>query len=670
MSSERFLELYSGNRNRILYPLQSYFEIPFAPSLQNVDYKQFQDQNVNGSIYFSYGLATKDTPLVIGTFREVVFGVPYSSKRNAYLDPQQNPTGIFLNNIPGYLNISFYSLVTNYYKGFILIDNTSGEANTISSFNPSTGLITFDQPFSTTLTSGNTYSIYPPLPTENYVFVPFIDINYNVSLDYETSYNGYYIVFETPNPNYSNDSNSNIFYRKISYYDPKYRVAYFEEPLPFNYSETKTIQDFTIRKNLPMERWTLDTETYNNRICQNPVAGPLIGLIMTLPEGASKVDNYYKGKYVYFSGNQAESYNPPYPNPDTLDIPIPNTFYPIYGIYYIKAYNGTTRELSICQDLTQTSCSPVISSFAPPTFKVLDYNSSNFDGSDGFLTPVNIAGSEYAVYPTLIDFPYTGILFLTPQLYETGRKYKITWRIKYQDMDSAFFEVIGPSETYLSTYTTTMSNTYTTFEFTITPIKPILYFRFYMDISVPTINSGIVWDLFQMETIDTINICSFSKEVAQPLNYTGSTVSQNGAVCYEISLLNLTLPNVPLLTGSRIAFYPYVYIELSNSTSPTKAAPGTIYSNNPNSKRALFIAAVGQVSQPNLGTFLTLSCRMKKTVKFKPNDNLLFRVFLPDGTLFQTLLPDILTPYDPDPRLQIQATFSIARVGKDSFDKS
>ena len=665
MSSERYLEIYSGNRNRLLYPHQSYFEIPFAPSLQNVSSKQYQDQNVNGAIYFSYCLSTKDRPLVKGIFKSPNFN-PYNSHINAYLDVKQNVSGIFLNTVPGYLNLdnSFYNLVPNYYKGFVLIDDLSGEANTISSFNPSTGFITFDQPYITSLVSGNTYSIYPPLPSPNSVFIPYLDINYNVSLDYETSYNGYYIVFETPNPSYSNSTNSNIFYRKISYYDSKYRFAYFEEPLPFDYSQTTKTQEFTIRKSLPMERWTLNTPTYNNRVCQNPISGPLIGLVITLPEGASTIDNYYKGKYVYFAGNQAESYNPPYPNPDSLDLPIPNTFYPIYGLYYINAYNGTTRELSVCQDINKTSCSPTLLKFSPPTYKVLDYNSSSFDGIDGFNTPlVNIGGTEYAAYPTFIECcPYTGVLFLTSELYNTGNKYKIKFRIKYQDMDSCFFEVIGTSETYLSTYTDTMNSNYKTFEFTITPIKSVLYFRFYMNISFITPNSSIIWDLFEMETVDTINICSFSKEIAHPLNYTGSIVSQNDPVCYQISLLNLTLPNVPLFTGSRIAFYPYVYVELSNVTAPMKAAPGTIYSNNPNSKRAIFIAAVGQVVQPNLGTFLTLYCNMTKTIKFKPNDNLIFRVFLPDGTLFQTLLPDTLPPYEPDPRLQVQATFSIARV--------
>jgi hypothetical protein len=132
--------------------------------------------------------------------------------------------------------------------------------------------------------------------------------------------------------------------------------------------------------------------------------------------------------------------------------------------------------------------------------------------------------------------------------------------------------------------------------------------------------------------------------------------------------MGLTIPNVPLLTGSRIAFYPYVYVEISNLSSPNKASSGIIYSNNPESKKALFIAPVGQVARPNLGTFLTLNSSMKQTIKFKPNDSLQFRVFLPDGQLIQPLLPDIFSPYGPDPRLQIGAVFSILRVGLDSND--
>ena len=43
-----------------------------------------------------------------------------------------------------------------------------------------------------------------------------------------------------------------------------------------------------------------------------------------------------------------------------------------------------------------------------------------------------------------------------------------------------------------------------------------------------------------------------------PLNYTGSIVSQNQTVCYEISLINLTLPNVLTASINYANGQPYV----------------------------------------------------------------------------------------------------------------
>jgi hypothetical protein len=667
-SNPKFIEVYSGNRNRMLYPLQSSFVVPFSSTLQNMPSKNYLDQTVKGSIYFSFNLTSRYTDIAKGFFQSPSGG-PIATYRNAYLYAKQNPSGIIYNSIPSYLNIQSYSLITDYYKGYIIENNATSQNRIIRTFNPSTGLVTFDEPFTSPNISGQSYSIYTPYPNKDYIFVPSVDINYNVSLDYQGSYNGYYIVFESPNPNYSNADNSNIFYRKISYYDNNYRLAYFDTPLEFNYNDIDTTQEFTIRKSLPLERWTLNKATVNNKTTKDPIIGPLIGLVITLPDNASNIDNFYKGKYVYFSSNQADSYDPPYPNPDTLENPIPNTFYPIYGIYYIKAYNGKTKELSICQDLNDNSCEFTRHSFQPPTYQILNYNAGSLFGSptDGLTNPVDTGGGIYMSYPTGVGGPlpkpYFGDLYLFESLFETGRKYKIIWNIKYQDMASASFEVLGAS----LPYSFVLNPIYNQIEFTFVPVRPDIYFRFYMSYTVEP-NPAIVWDLFEMETVDIINICDFNNENASPLNYNGSIISQNETTCYEISLLGLTIPNVPLLTGSRIAFYPYVYVEISNITSPNKASTGIIYSNKPQSKRALFIAPVGQTARPNLGTFLTLSSSMKQTVKFKPNDSLLFRVFLPTGELVQTLLPDILSPYGPDTRLQVGALFSILRVGMDSND--
>jgi hypothetical protein len=117
------------------------------------------------------------------------------------------------------------------------------------------------------------------------------------------------------------------------------------------------------------------------------------------------------------------------------------------------------------------------------------------------------------------------------------------------------------------------------------------------------------------------------------------------------------------MTGSRISFYPYVYVEFSNATSPTGASRELIYSNNPNSSKALFIAPVTQTVQPLLSTFMMIGSNgMSQIVKFKPNDNLRFSVYLPDGSLFETIENDVLSPYPSLARVQIDAVFSIRRL--------
>lgn len=159
------------------------------------------------------------------------------------------------------------------------------------------------------------------------------------------------------------------------------------------------------------------------------------------------------------------------------------------------------------------------------------------------------------------------------------------------------------------------------------------------------------------------NIVSFSNDNSVPLLYNGNLVSQNESVCYEVSLINLSLPNVVLKTGGRIAFYPFVYVELSNISSPSCSSKNIIYSNNPDSTNALFIAPVTDISQPVNSTFLKIDGgTMTQTIKFKPNDSLRFSVFLPDGTLFETNESDNLSPYPPNFLLQIDALFSIKRL--------
>lgn len=148
------------------------------------------------------------------------------------------------------------------------------------------------------------------------------------------------------------------------------------------------------------------------------------------------------------------------------------------------------------------------------------------------------------------------------------------------------------------------------------------------------------------------------------LTYSGSMVSQQEAVCYQIGLTNLILPNVDLKfpPGGTTAFKPYLYVSLNNVSAAVNKSNEIIYSNNPNSKGALFRVAITDTPQKLITTFIKITTSAMQTVKFKPNDNLEFRVYFPDGTTFTTSASDTSPPVAPDSKLQISAEFSIQRL--------
>jgi hypothetical protein len=161
----------------------------------------------------------------------------------------------------------------------------------------------------------------------------------------------------------------------------------------------------------------------------------------------------------------------------------------------------------------------------------------------------------------------------------------------------------------------------------------------------------------------TFEVLQFTRDNAVPFCYTGSLVSQQEMVCYEIELINLILPNKTLTTGGRIAFYPHVYVELQNVSGASAGTKCVIYSNNPNAKRMLFRAAIDDIPNPVISPFVKIDGDgMVQTVKFKPNDNFKFGVYLPNGDPLETVDSDQLSPIPPDPLLQVSALFSMRRL--------
>lgn len=625
--SRKFLELYSGNRDRNTYPLVSDFTVPFGPNLQNISPDQARDPVVDGAIYYTFTLAPNILPDFTGNYQAG------SSVSNPLLDPNQLPS---------------YNLLDNYYVGYTITDLASNETRLIRSFEAASGAITLDYPFATL---GVNYSLYAGFPTAFTIFIPTVDDYGNVIQDVEQAYTGYYVVFETKNPLWSNADNSNIFYRQISYYDRATHLAYFDTPLPFTFDSVQEPQTFTLRKTLPQSRWCLETATYlNNKPAANLAIGPLPGsYIITMPSSASNVDNYYKGKYVYFTNNTPEFYSPPLPDPRNQPLPIPYVFYPIYGCYYIQAYNGATREMSVRPD-------PIVPGVYP-TFANTGYTAASFLPGDGTSSITNVGGEYTANFNPTGMGPYTAAIYLDPTVYQLNKNYEFVFRVKKSPgTDYCFFLLTGKID-----YTSAcIMDTYTTFTFRVTVNTDPVAIVFTYDYTAPGVPSA-TWDFFSMNESDVINICNYNRDNFYPLDYSGTMVGLNQAVCYDINLTSLSLPNLPLLTGSKVAFYPYIYVEFDNVTSPTAHGTNVFYSNHPQSARAMFTAAVYPASNPDQQLFMAVSGSMSQVVKFKPNDNLHIRIYLPNGQLFVPILQDLRTPYEPLTRLQIQAVFSINR---------
>ena len=182
-----------------------------------------------------------------------------------------------------------------------------------------------------------------------------------------------------------------------------------------------------------------------------------------------------------------------------------------------------------------------------------------------------------------------------------------------------------------------------------------------------TFRSGFIPESFSGSVVsnDIYELLPFSYDNLFPFVYSGSVVSQQEMVCYEIQLMNVSLPNTILATGvgSRIAFYPYIYVEITNVSGSSAGMINTIYSNNPNSVRMVFRATIDDINSPLSATFVKVSGGgMIQTLKFKPNDNLRFSVHLSNGELYETIEKENYAPLPPNPLIQISALFSIKRL--------
>lgn len=164
-------------------------------------------------------------------------------------------------------------------------------------------------------------------------------------------------------------------------------------------------------------------------------------------------------------------------------------------------------------------------------------------------------------------------------------------------------------------------------------------------------------------SVDNVELLKFSRDNEISLMVNGNTTERQNLTCYEISLLSLSLPNVILKNNYKVVNFPYFSVGLSNLSNYQSIDNGIIYSNNPNMKKSLFRATIHDTDNFEKSDFIKINGDgMTQTIKFKPNDNLKFSVYLPNGELLQTRLEDNNSPSEPNQSIQISALFEIKKL--------
>jgi hypothetical protein len=192
-----------------------------------------------------------------------------------------------------------------------------------------------------------------------------------------------------------------------------------------------------------------------------------------------------------------------------------------------------------------------------------------------------------------------------------------------------------------------------------------------LDLMTSYTNYVIVDDVADLLTPFFYEFLSYSYDNSVNFSYSGSMVSLTQPSAYEVSLNSICFPNIVLQNGGYIWQYPFVYVELENVSSSSNSL-NLIYSNNPNSNKAVFkVPIINTVSDVTKFPFLTFTGNdMTQTITIKPNSDMRLCIKLPNGSIFTPLIFSYLkklffdTSYGqaPDPSVQVSVVFSFQKV--------
>ena len=180
---------------------------------------------------------------------------------------------------------------------------------------------------------------------------------------------------------------------------------------------------------------------------------------------------------------------------------------------------------------------------------------------------------------------------------------------------------------------------------------------------VATIQPGINQTSFIGGGADIIEVSQKTEDNSKNLFY--RTLGPPNVRYYELTLQYLTLPNLVVegLRGGLLDNYPFVYVHIYNDGF--QQSLNVMYSNNLNSGQAIFKVPIDKNLYNRPTSFYTLKPSIQsQIIPFNPMQDLRFRITLPSGLTLKYTTPDTISPFEPNPFVQISLQVSIKPVEK------
>jgi hypothetical protein len=662
MSNNRYLEIDSTYRDRNKWPLASQFEVPISQTGRKSASNAIDPVSLSTPIFSwtsNYLNINSTPPSYSQQISGVIFFPPLGTSPSPSITSSDLSTFIIYFNSPitpisGPPGPAFQQL-QNYYIGLSITITIDSPPGTVSAYvTRRISNFTYLGPF-TQLTGANNDSaeitVTAPFPDSFFSAPSNVSYTWTIN-DPTTVLNPSYPQFFVPAGRIQKNAyTSYLLYnetqqqsRPVSAYDPITHMVSVDTSGSASSSNGPVsgwtrYDNYSIRKQIPLI--TSTNQTYLNSTIY------VISYGTTNNNSLSNVSGTYNNLFIRTIPSAPTIILTPPTIPLTLQqyeyILPPSTYSGNYSnnIYQIRTY--VTFDVSYGQDTFTIS----EQGYQP---RIVTVNSGNYSTGSSLASAIAVAlntGSPFLAGNYIVGYVSSPTYQFTITSF-TGSQFTIIFNnYLYQQLgfssNTSYISNIGANPVHLAAYALLSVNLATGCIInynTISTISPI--------------QSSTIFPVFE--------ILPFSFDNLNPFTYTGSLVSQQEMVCYEVELLNLIVPNETLNVGEggRIAFYPYIYVQLSNAEARLS---NIIYSNNPNSTKALFRVPIDDVVNPLISTFLNLDGDgMVQTIKFKPNDNLFFSVFLSNGELYDTLIKETYSPAPTNPACQISASFSIRRL--------